>query len=214
MQEIYLENPRRKTRKKKRRNTVVKTARNSASVRASSSTSALRVANKKRRVKSRKRRNGVSSSRSRNPLTTTGIMNIAKDAGKLAIGGVATKVIANLLSSLPFISGFLGNPFAPAVLEAAVAVIPVNWLGKKVFKGDNLVMLGGLAVAGMDAANAAAGGDVTSRVQGYLPAISISQPQNVAINTPLSDVGYFPQDQSFNGGLGDVAYFPANESFV
>lgn len=193
MKEIWLQN--RKRRHKRRNTGVTKTA----SSRLSASNPRT-IANRKRRK--HRRRNSSSSLSLRNPLSVAGITSAAKKAGMLAIGGVATSVAANLVAGLPFVSSFMVNPYAYPILQGIIAISLINWAGKKVFKaGGELVMLGGLAKAGYDAVNTAVP-NISGRIQSALPPIVFNQPVISPSGNTTADIALFPNEQ-----FGDVAYF-------
>lgn len=92
--------------------------------------------------------------RRRNPSGMR-IGQIFKDMVYGAGGAIATRVIAGAFGGLVPAS-FAASPITPAAVQAAAAVIPVRWLGKKFLgpqQGD-LMMMGGLISAGLALADA------------------------------------------------------------
>lgn len=129
---VAVANPRRRRRRHSRRRNPVIVARST-----------------RRRTSSRRRRFG----RRRNPSGLR-IGQIAKDMVYGAGGAILTRTGVSLVSQ--FVPGaFAGSPFIDPVLQAAVAVTAVRYLGKKFLgqaQGD-IMMLGGLISAGLSAAD-------------------------------------------------------------
>lgn len=166
-------NPRRRRRHSRRRNPTI--------VARTTRRRHARATNPRRRRR---------HSRRRNPSALR-IGQIAKDMIYGAGGAILTRTGTSLISG--FVPGALtGSPFVDPVLQAAVAVIPVRWLGKRFLgqtQGD-IMMLGGLISAGLSFAD-----KFLPNIQGQLTSV---------IRTPIQTA---PQAaiQPVNGaGLGDV----------
>lgn len=105
-------------------------------------------------------------------------------------GAILTRTGTALVSG--FVPGaFAGSPFVDPLLQAAVAAVPVRWLGRKFLgqtQGD-IMMLGGLISAGLSLAD-----KFLPNIQGQLTSI-VRAPIQVAPQAAIPVQG---------GGLGDV----------
>ncbi len=146
------------------------------------------------------------------------IGQIFKDMVYGALGAIGTRVIAGAAQGL-IPGSFATSPLAAPAVQAAAAVIPVRWLGKK-FLGNaqgDLMMMGGLISAGLALADAYFP-SAQAQLTGILRApINLIQPQTVAVPAGAADAVlngmrdvYDVPDSVFAGlrGLGDVEDVP------
>lgn len=186
-------NPRRRRRRSRRRNPTVIVARRRHSRRA--------VAAAPRR-RHHRRRNNPSAIR---------VGQILKDMIYGAGGAIITRAASSI--AIGFVPGALtSNPLAGPALQAIVAVTVVRWGGKKFLgqqQGD-IMMLGGLISAGLDAAD-----KFLPNIQGQLTGI-VRAPVTVApgvAQAALSGMGdVYDVGANFAGnGFGDVYDVPTAE---
>lgn len=149
-------------------------------------------------------------SRRRHNPSALRIGQIAKDMIYGAGGAILTRAGTGLISG--FVPGALaGSPFIDPVLQAAVAVTGVRWLGKK-FLGSNqgdIMMLGGLISAGLSAAD-----KFLPNIQGQLTGIlrapvatapNAALPQGAQALSDVEDVDMVAAGfGGLHGILGDV----------
>lgn len=136
-------------------------------------------------------------------------------------GAILTRAISSVAEGLVPAS-FAGSPMMRPIVQAAVAVVPVRWLGKKFLGGQkqaDLMMLGGLISAGLAMADVYLPnlqGQLTGIFRAPLTLTTAPQAQTtVAGFSDVYDVPTLPGSMGFQGlqggfaGFGDVEDVPA-----
>lgn len=139
------------------------------------------------------------------------IGEILKDMIYGGFGAIGTRVGANAIQSLApgIVSGTLGAYATPAI-QAAVAVVPIHWIGKKFLgqKQADMLMLGGLISAGLALADAAVP-NLQGRLQSYLPVYTAPQAAlPVVVPTTGAGLGDVYDVDMVAAGFGDVEEVP------
>ena len=184
-------NPRRRRRRSRRHNPVARRARRASAV------------NPRRRRRHARRRNPGAMR----------IGEVLKDMVYGAGGAIATRVISSVVTG--FVPAALtGSKLTAPGIQAAVAVVPVRWLGKKFLgpKQGDMLMIGGLISAGLALADAYLPG-VQDQLTGVLRApLQFAQPVVVAPAGNTAVAGYRDVEEvpdSVFAGMRDVEDIPA-----
>jgi hypothetical protein len=122
------------------------------------------------------------------------IGEILKDMIYGAGGAILTRVGSGAVAGfIP--ASFAGQSYTTPVLQAAIAVVPVHWLGRKFLgqKQADMMMLGGLISAGLAAADA------------YFPNVQSQLSSIIRFPVTTAQAALLPAAVPVTGsGLGDV----------